>query len=190
MDMRVINMLNTRYLIAPGENGQPRVQTNSEAFGNAWFVDSLKIVQTADEEMAALGEVDLRTTAVVDARFGDQLKGFVPQRDETASIELVDYKINDLQYKVTARSEQVAVFSEIYYNDGLTAWEAFIDGKPAPHFRANYVLRALRVPAGEHTVEFVFKPKAYARLETASVISLVLLFSLCIFTVVWEVKRK
>jgi hypothetical protein len=176
MNTEVLSMLNTRYLIMKGEDGQPRVQTNPEAFGNAWFVDNLKIVQNADEEMAALGEVDLKTTAVVDARFNKQVEGFVAQHDETASIELVDYKINDITYKVNAHSEQVVVFSEIYYNDGLTAWEAFIDGQPAPHFRANYVLRALRVPAGTHTVEFVFKPKAYARLEMASVISLVLLF--------------
>jgi hypothetical protein len=169
-------MLNTRYLITPGEGGQPRVQTNDEAFGHAWFVDSLKIVGNADEEMAALGEVDLKTTAVIDARFGHQLEGFVPQLDETASVILTDYKINDLQYKVKANSEQIVVFPEIYYNDGLTAWEAFIDGKPAPHFRANYVLRALRVPAGEHTVEFVFKPKAYARLEMASIGCLIILF--------------
>jgi uncharacterized membrane protein YfhO len=113
----------------------------------------------------------------------------VPQRDETAQVELVNYKINDLQYKVTANSEQVVVFSEIYYNDGLTHWEAFIDGKPVPHFRANYVLRALRIPAGEHTVEFVFKPKAYARLETASVINLVLLLLSFIFIVAWELKK-
>jgi hypothetical protein len=176
MNMNVISMLNARYLIVPGEEGrQPRVQTNADAFGHAWFIDSLKIVRNADEEMAALGAVDLKTTAVVDACFGNQLEGFVPQHDEAASVTLAGYKINDLQYKVNASSEQVVVFSEIYYNDGLTYWEAFIDGKPAPHFRANYVLRAIRVPAGEHTVEFVFKPKAYARLEAASVSCLVLL---------------
>jgi hypothetical protein len=188
MNMEVLNMLNTRYLVVPGEDGQPRVQTNPDAFGCAWFADSLQLVQNADEEMAALGEVNLKTTAVVDARFGEQLKDFVPQRDETASIELVDYKINDLQYKVNAGSEQVVVFSEIYYNDGLTAWEAFIDGKPAPHFRANYVLRALRVPAGEHTVEFVFKPKAYARLEMVSVASLVVLLLALVAVAGWELR--
>ena len=191
MDTEVLSMLNTRYLIVPDkESAPPRVQHNPDAFGNAWFADTLRFVQNADEEMAALGEVNLRTTAVVDTRFGKQLEGFVPQRDETASITLVDYKINDLQYKVTANSEQIVVFSEIYYNDGLTYWEAFIDGKPAPHFRANYVLRALRVPAGEHTVEFVFKPKAYARLETASVVSLVLLLLAFILVIAWEVRSK
>ena len=190
MNMDVINMLNTRYLIVPGNDDQPRVQRNPDAFGNAWFAGTLHFVQNADEEMAALGEVDLKTTAVVDTRFAGQLEGFVPQHDETASIELVDYKINDLQYKVTANSEQVVVFSEIYYNDGLTAWEAFIDGKPAPHFRANYVLRALRVPAGEHTVEFVFKPKAYDVLETASMFCLVLLLVAFFAIVAWEIKRN
>ncbi|MDR3133655.1 MAG: YfhO family protein [Prevotellaceae bacterium] len=191
MDMGVLHMLNTRYFIIPGENdNQPRAQRNPEAFGHAWFIDSLKIVGNADEELAALGEVDLKTTAVVDTRFGDQLEGFAPQRDETAQIALVDYKINAIQYKSKAGSEQVAVFSEIYYNDGLTAWEAFIDGKPAPHFRANYVLRALRVPAGEHTVEFVFKPKAYTRLETASAASLIILLLAFVAVAGWEIKRN
>ncbi|MDR0582631.1 MAG: YfhO family protein, partial [Prevotellaceae bacterium] len=170
MDTDVLSMLNTRYFIVPDrENSSvpPRVQRNSNAFGHAWFADALHFVSNADEEIAALAEVDLKTTAVIDNRFAGQLEGFVPQHDETATITLVDYKINDLQYKVTAYSEQVAVFPEIYYNDGLTTWEAFIDGKPVPHFRANYVLRALRIPAGEHTVEFVFKPKVVGTLETA-----------------------
>ncbi|MDR2359080.1 MAG: YfhO family protein, partial [Prevotellaceae bacterium] len=100
MDMDVFSMLNMRYLIVPDkENNQQHVQRNPDAFGNAWFADTLRLVQNADEEMAALAEVDLKTTAVVDARFGNLLEGFVPQRDEAASIELVDYKINDLQYK-------------------------------------------------------------------------------------------
>jgi hypothetical protein len=189
MNTGVLSMLNTRYLIMPGEDGQPRVETNPDAFGNAWFVDSLRIVENADEEMAALGEVDLKTTAVVDVRFDDQLKGFVAQHDETASAVLADYKINDITYHVNAHSEQVVVFSEIYYNDGLTAWEAFIDGQPVPHFRANYVLRALRVPEGVHTVEFVFKPKAYARLEMASIASLAVLLLAMAAVAGWEVRR-
>ncbi|MDR3350475.1 MAG: YfhO family protein [Prevotellaceae bacterium] len=191
IDIHVLSMLNTRYLIVPDkDNGQPQVQRNPEAFGNAWFVDTLRFVSSADEEIAALGEVNLKTTAVVDNRFGAQLEGFAPQRDETAQVELAAYKINDIQYKVKSNSEQVVVFSEIYYDDGLTRWEAFIDGRPAPHFRANYVLRALRVPAGEHIVEFVFKPKAYGVLETASVSCLALLLLLFIAVAGYEVKRN
>jgi hypothetical protein len=191
MDTGVLNMLNTRYLIAPGEDGQPHVQTNAEAFGHAWFVDSVKLVRSADEELAALGATDLRTTAVVDARFGDLLAGFgAPRRDTTATVALVSYQINDLRYRVTSADEQVVVFPEIYYNDGLTGWEAFVDGEPVPHFRANYVLRALRVPAGAHTVAFVFRPPAYARLETASVVSLVLLLLSVVLTLAWELKNR
>ncbi|MDR2361593.1 MAG: hypothetical protein LBD91_02575, partial [Prevotellaceae bacterium] len=102
MNMNVLSMLNTRYFIVPdreNNSAPPYVQRNPDAFGNAWFADTLRLVQNADEEMAALAEVDLKTTAVVDDRFGNLLEGFVPQRDEAASIELVDYKINDLQYK-------------------------------------------------------------------------------------------
>jgi uncharacterized membrane protein YfhO len=87
-------------------------------------------------------------------------------------VELLDYRINAIQYKTAATSEQLLVFSEFYYNDGLSRWDAFIDGQPAPYFRANYVLRALRVPAGEHVVEFVFKPKAYSTLEMLSTLCL------------------
>jgi hypothetical protein len=189
MDMGVLNMLNTRYIITPDEDGGTlHVQRNPEAFGVAWFVDSVQMVENADEEMTALGTVDLKTTAVVDKRFSRQLAGFSPPRDTAAQIEQVDYKINAIQYKTKAAGEQVAVFSEIYYNDGLTAWEAFIDGKPAPHFRANYVLRALRVPAGEHTVEFVFKPKAFGVLETVAAISLWSLLLLSVLVVGREIK--
>ena len=192
IDLRVLSMLNTRYFIVPDrENASapPRVQHNPDAFGNAWFADTLRFVQNADEEIAALAEVDLKTTAVVDTRFAGQLEGFVPQRDETASIELVDYKINDLQYKIKTNSEQIAVFSEIYYNDGLTAWEAFIDGQPVPHFRANYVLRALRIPAGEHTVEFVFKPRVVGILNTASMVCLWGIILAFIAVVIWKIKH-
>jgi hypothetical protein len=190
MNIDVISMLNTRYLIIPGQDDQLRVQRNPDAFGNAWFADTLRFVQNADEEIAALNEVDLKTTAVVDIRFANQLEGFAPQRDEAAQIELTDYKINDVTYRVRANTEQLVVFSEIYYHDGLTGWEAFIDGKPAPHFRANYVLRALRVPSGEHTVEFVFKPKAYGVLETVSMLCFWLLIVGFLAVVAWEIKRN
>jgi hypothetical protein len=193
MDRGVLNMLNTRYFITSDEAGGPlRVERNPEAFGVAWFIDSVQTVANADEELAALGAVDLKTTAVVDTRFSRQLEGFVPPRAaDSAQIELVDYKINAIQYKTKAAGEQVVVFSEIYYNDGLTAWEAFIDGQPAPHFRANYVLRALRVPAGEHTIDFVFKPKAFGVLETVAAVSLWIIGgSILILILLWIIKRK
>ena len=173
INMSVLDMLNTKYFIVPvNNNTEVQVQQNPNALGYAWFVDSLQIVQNADEEIAALAGFNPRSTAIVDKRFEGQFKKFVPTSDSAAGIELVDYKINNITYRTKSDKEQLAVFSEIYYDDGLTRWDAFIDGNPVSHMRANYVLRALRIPAGEHTVEFVFKPKAYSTLETISVICL------------------
>ncbi|MDR1348936.1 MAG: YfhO family protein [Prevotellaceae bacterium] len=194
IDMSVLNMLNTKYIIFPDRNNGNKllVQRNIDAFGYAWYVDSVRIVENADEEIAAIGEVDLKTMVVADKRFENQLENFVFQKDTVRTIKMTDYKINDITYKTNSISEQIAVFPEIYYNDGLTCWEAFIDGQPVPHFRANYVLRALRVPAGEHTVEFVFKPKAYNTLETVSLICLWVLIigTLLAFTSVYIVKNN
>ncbi len=167
-----LNMLNTKYIIYD-PNAAPL--KNPYNMGHCWFVDNVQIVKNANEEIAALDSIDPRTTLVVDERFAAQLQGFVPQRDSAARIILTNYQINDITYKTNATSEQLAVFSELYYDDGLTRWDAYIDGKPATPIRADYVLRALRIPAGEHTVEFVFKPKAYSALEMVSVICLVLL---------------
>ncbi|MDR0754257.1 MAG: YfhO family protein [Prevotellaceae bacterium] len=182
VNMSVLNMLNTKYMIFsdPNNSGKLRIQLNPDALGNAWYVDTVRIVDNPNEEIAAIGEVNLKNTAVVDKRFENQLENFVYQQDNTRTIEMTDYKINDIKYKSNSNTEQIAVFSEIYYNDGLTAWDAFIDGQPVPHFRANYVLRALRIPAGEHTIEFVFKPKAVDTLETVSMLCL-WIFAGCIF---------
>ncbi len=161
MNMDVINMLNTRYFIVQGKDGTPQVQRNPDALGNVWFVDSLEIVKNADEEIAALGSFNPRTTAVVDERFLPQLQGFVPQHSDSAHISQTGYKINDITYQSKAETEQLAVFSELYYDDGLTRWDAYVDGQKVTPIRVNYVLRALRVPAGEHTIQFVFKPQVY-----------------------------
>lgn len=189
INMGVLNMLNTKYIINYDGNRQPVAQQNPNAMGYAWAVDSVWIAANADEEIAALDNADLRSVAVVDKRFENQLQNFVFQSNDSVTIELIDYKINDLKYKINSNSEQVIVFSEIYYNDGLTFWEAFIDGQPVSHFRANYILRALRVPAGEHEVEFVFKPKAYKTLDNVSFMCTIALLIICV-GVVWVVFRK
>lgn len=168
----VLNMLNTRYVIS-GE-GQPMF--NADALGHAWFVSSIDWVNNADEEIAALEGLDPAKVAVIDKRFTAQLDGFIPQADSLASIVLDKYQINDITYKSNSKVEQLAVFPEIYYDDGLTRWQAFIDGQEVPVVRANYILRAVRIPAGEHAVQLVFKPAAYGKLETISVASLILLF--------------
>ena len=191
MNIDVLNMLNTRYFIVdPAQSGSLQVQRNPDAFGNAWFVDSLQIVENADAEIAALENVNLKTTAVVDKRFANQVVDFISQQDEEARIEQTDYKINHITYKTSSNAEQLAVFSEIYYNDGLTRWEAFIDGQPVSHFRANYVLRALRIPAGEHVVEFKFKPQAYFTLERVSVICLWIILFGIVGAVAWTIFQN
>lgn len=119
----------------------------------------------------------LHKLAVVDQRFKDQLNGFNIAFDSTASIKLVDYVANHLTYETKAASEQLAVLSEIYYDKG---WNAYVDGKPVPHFRVNYVLRAMRIPAGNHKVEFRFEPTVYItgeRIALAGSIILLLLFA-------------
>ncbi|GHV49159.1 membrane protein [Bacteroidia bacterium] len=150
-----LNMLNTRYLVY--DPGQPPL-FNAHAFGNCWFAGQVEIVDNADAEIAALDKVNPLQTAVVDKRFSAELNGFTPQLDSTASIVLENYRPSRLTYKSRANTEQLAIFSEIYYQPG---WKVKIDGKEATHFRADWILRAMRIPAGEHTVVFEFHPDRY-----------------------------
>ncbi|MEZ4904588.1 MAG: YfhO family protein [Spirosomataceae bacterium] len=158
-NMAVFNMLNTKYFIVPGQDGQPTAQRNPDALGNAWFVKEVKIVNNADEELKALEKFDPRQTAFVDKRFADQLQNIKPQADTTAQIRLTAYKPHQLTYESDAKSPEVAIFSEIYYRGGID-WKAFVDGQETPHFRANYILRGMVVPAGKHKIEFKFDPPA------------------------------
>lgn len=174
-NIEVLNMLNTKYLIVPDNNRRPVVQVNMEALGNAWLVQDFKIVENADEEMDALGTFRAAETAVIDQRFAGHLEGFTPVRDSLADIRLIEYAPNRLVYDFRSDSPQLAVFSEIYYPHG---WQAYLDGKAVPHFRANYVLRAMLVPQGEHRIEFRFEPEAYFTGEKVSLAgSLLLLFA-------------
>ena len=171
-----LNMLNMRYLIY--NPGQAPIR-NPYAYGNAWFVQQVEVVATADEEIAALNRINPYTTAVVDARFADQVKGFKPQADSTATITMRSYKPNQVVYSSKTASEQLAVFSEIYYEQG---WKAFIDGKPAPHFRADWTLRAMLIPAGEHQIEFVFEPDTFNSANQITSITTLLILLLVIAT--------
>ncbi|MFO7646119.1 MAG: hypothetical protein R6W95_17180, partial [Desulfosarcina sp.] len=141
------NMLNTRYFIV---NPQTDPLRNPFALGNAWFVEDYILVENADEELAALDEIDAATTAVIDKRFESFLEGFSFPEFSGSTIELVSYAPNRLQYKYSADQDEMAVFSEVYYDKG---WNAYINGEKAPHFRANFVLRAMILPAGEHSLE-------------------------------------
>ena len=157
-NQRVLDMLNARYFIVSGQDGQPAVRRNPNALGNAWFVDNIRMVKTANEEIDALNEIDPGTEAAVHQEFSGYLNGFTP--DKNGTIALTEYQPNHLTYRSESGSEQLAVFSEIWYNKG---WQAYIDGKPVEHIRVDYILRGLRIPAGQHVVEFKFEPVAFER---------------------------
>ena len=180
-----LNMLNTRYVIF--DPNQPPI-FNPQAFGNAWFVPEVKIVENADAEIASLDAINPLQTAVVDKRFADDLKDFTPaQPDSTASIVLDSYRPGRLVYTSKSNSEQLAVFSEIYYQPG---WKATIDGQPAPHFRADWTLRAMLVPAGEHKVEFIFRPEGYVTASYISAFSSLFVLLLLVAAAAYSVWRK
>lgn len=163
--MQITNMLNTKYFIFSGE--QPALQ-NPYAFGNAWTVNKIIWVNNADEELDALQQYNLRETAIIDKRFESILKGFNCQPDSTARIRLTSYQPNNLIYELEAATDQVVVFSEIFYEKG---WNVTIDDIATDHFRVNYVLRGLKVPGGKHKIEFDFAPSSYtkgARISQAS----------------------
>lgn len=176
-NMAAYNMLNTKYLIVPNQQTQTlEAHVNPDALGNAWFVHEVKMVPNADAEIEALKGFNPKSVAVVDQRFQKELNGFNSNSDTTGSIALTKYEPNYLMYKSSSKSAQLAVFSEIYYNKG---WNAFVDGKPAPYLRANYVLRAMVLPAGEHTIEFKFEPVMF---KVGKVVDLVSSLSLLLLT--------
>ncbi|MDA3780414.1 MAG: hypothetical protein PF487_09395 [Bacteroidales bacterium] len=191
-NMRVLNMLNTKYFIVPdkSKNRSPQVQKNPNALGNAWFVKDYSLVADADAEIEALYDFDPKTEAIVDKRFDKLLDSKSLQYDSTAGISLVDYKPNILIYKSSSETKQLAVFSEIYYPKG---WKAYIDNKPAEYLRANYILRAMIIPEGNHEIEFKFKPKSYFVGNkvslTASSILLLLLLGVIIYELAFIVKN-
>jgi hypothetical protein len=168
--MSTLNMLNTKYLIYNPDGG---VWTNPYACGNAWFVRNVKMVENPDEELKGVKDISPRSTALIDKTFSEQVGGFTPKYDSTARIELTSYSPNDLKYSSNASSDQLAVFSEIYYDKG---WNAYVDGKLTPHVRADFVLRAMKVPAGKHEIEFKFEPSGFITGEKIALAGSILLF--------------
>jgi len=190
MNMPILNMLNTRYFIVPDEAKNPLVQRNPDALGAAWFVGGFREVNNPDEEIAAIGKFDPARELIVDKRFDSQIAGKTFVKDSASKITLIKYVPNHLTYQTHTAREQLAVFSEIYYAAG---WQASIDGKDVPHFRANYILRAMVVPAGDHTIEFRFEPKSFERVENMSMVALIGLILLIVGAVVYgfvQAKKK
>lgn len=182
-NMQVINMLNTKYFII-NPDGAPL--PNDYAFGEAWLVDNYILVKNADEEIAALGQNDLKNVAIVDERFAAQVSGKTFGKDSMSTIQLHSYAPNELIYSVNSSKEQLAVFSEIYYDKG---WNAYLDGQQVPYFRANYVLRAMTVPAGEHEIIFKFEPRIWVVGEKISFASSLLLVLLVIVGIAFHGKK-
>lgn len=186
LNMQVLNMLNTKYLITNGANG-PVAQPNPGALGNAWFIDTLKVVPTADEELAALGDFRAATTAVTQQNQGLAARTYTP--DSTEVIRLTSYAPNRLVYNSETKSPQFAVFSEIYYR-GNQDWKSYIDGKEAPHHKVNYVLRGMEIPAGKHEIVFEFKPAAVEKGKTLDLIASIALILLGAGAVYARIKNK
>jgi len=151
----VINMLNTKYMIFPLQGGQTVPLQNPYTYGNAWFVDKLQYAANANEEIAAVGQINLRHEAVADAKFKSQL-GEAAEQDSVSIVTIKAYEPNELTYEVNSGKGGVVVFSEIYY----PGWTATVDGQPAELGRVNYILRALNVKPGRHDVVLTFKPKS------------------------------
>ena len=149
----VIKMLNTKYLIV-NPDGAPVQDPNP--VGNAWFVENFQIVENADAEIEALKGFDPTATAIVDQRYKSYIEG--KSFNKNGTITLIEYEPNYLKYNFKSNSEQLTVFSEIFYDKG---WNAYIDGEKVPHFRVDYVLRAMIIPKGEHIIEFKFEPQSY-----------------------------
>lgn len=172
----VIDMLNTKYFIQPGPDRQPVAQQNPGALGNAWFVDSLVTVADANEEIAALNNIDPGKSAIVHQEFSSYINGLDPAPN--GSIELTAYAPDKLTYQSTSSSDQLAVFSEIWYGPNK-GWNAYLDGEPVEHIRVNYLLRALRIPAGQHEIVFEFAPGVYkAGVAISLISSLIIIFGI------------
>ena len=179
----VLNMLNMKYLIY---NKQTPPLVNPHANGNAWFVSQIKIAENANDEMLQLGKINTKTEMVVDKEFASQLPTKLTT-DTSAHIALTSYKPNHLVYNFSSKTDQMAVFSEIYYENG---WNAYINGQKVPYVRANYLLRAMPLKAGTYEVEFKFEPKSYSIGNAIALISSILLILSILAYIFWQIKSN
>ncbi|MCX6276805.1 MAG: YfhO family protein [Bacteroidetes bacterium] len=182
----ILNMLNTKYFILPNKEKQPFVFPNRNALGNGWFVSSFRLVDNADAEIQAIKNFSPATTAIIARGFQEYITDFKPSKDSGDVITLTEYLPNKLSYRYQSKNKGLAVFSEIYYPKG---WNAYVDGILTPHFRANYVLRAMVLPAGDHKVEFRFEPVVFHTGEMISLLSSGVLILLVILGVVFEALK-
>lgn len=187
---KVLNMLNTKYFILPGGNSQLIPLQNPYAYGNVWIADAYKIVDNPDQEILALYNGNVKDTAVIDKRFMDMVNNKDLSRDSNAKIINTLCNPNHLTYKSKTNKEQLVVFSEVFYNKG--GWVSYLDGKEVPHFRVNYILRAMVIPAGEHAIEFKYIPHMSilsGRIAMASSIVVILILITALGFVIYQHKK-
>lgn len=173
-NMEVLNMLNVKYFIVGDSLNNLYPQQNPNANGNAWFVNEYVLVEDANAEIDSLSNFNSKEKAFIDKRFADQVQGLNPSPDSSSYIRLVSYAPNRLVYESNTNAPQLAVFSEIFYDKG---WNAYVDNEPVPHFRTDYVLRGMKVPAGRHSIEFRFEPAVIARGEAITLGSSIALYA-------------
>ena len=181
----VLNLLNARYFILPLQDGKTVPIQNPYVHGPAWFVDKISYVDNANKEIETVGKLDLRHEAVADKRFEGVLKAAARQ-DSTSRVKLVSYMSDNLKYEVSSSKGGVIVFSEVYY----PGWTATVDGQPVELGRVDYLLRAVNVAPGKHTVELAFKPKSVTVTETMAYISYAILLGLIALGVYMEWRKK
>jgi len=180
----VINMLNTRYFIFPLQGGKTVPLKNPYTFGNAWFVKDVKYVENANQEIESIKGVDLQKSAIVDKKFAEAIKPV--DVDPMSTIKLISYEPNKLEYDVDSKTGGAVVFSEIYY----PGWKSFIDGKEVAHGRANYILRAMNVPSGKHTITFTFDPDSIHVTETIAFSAIALIVIMCFAYISYIIFRR
>ncbi len=185
----VLNMLNTKYVIVGGQKSAPQAIPNPNACGNAWFVDEVKWVNTADEEINSLNAAQLgdttikpgafqpKKTAVIRNTFKNDMGNVVIGKDSAAFVKLTKYGLDELSFASNNSKDGLAVFSDIYYAKG---WKAYVDGKETPIMKADYVLRAIKIPAGAHKIEFQFKPESFYKGKTIAMASSILILLLVV----------
>ena len=184
----VMNMLNIRYFLK-FKDGKYQVRRNADAYGNAWFVDSVKFVESVNEEIKALDNNNLKYTAIINSQEFNAVNE-VYERDSSATINLISedpYNPNVRKYTTKSSHNALAVFSEIYYS---ADWRAYIDGNPAEYVRADYLLRAMEIPAGEHMVEFRNEAPTFHKWEKVEIVASAVLVLLIIFAFVWNYRKN
>ncbi|MFT3918958.1 YfhO family protein [Cloacibacterium sp.] len=181
----ILSLLNTKYVVG-GTVEQPQIQINPKANGNAWFVSDIKFVNSPNEEIDEIGSIDTKKTAVISSDDKKYFEGKTIAADSTAFLDLTKYQANELEFKTQSKTPQLAVLSEIYYPKG---WKMFVDEKEVPYIKADYLLRAVYVPAGNHTIKMLFEPEVITKGKTISMIAFGLFVLLSLLGIFWLYRK-